>query len=301
MSFFSSLKSALSKTASAISSIGTIFTKKTIDLAAKETLEEILLSADFGFNTTEKIIRELKDCKFDNKDSQLEFKNKLQEIIFQILNKNQKKLPLAEGELNIILFCGVNGNGKTTSIGKLANFYKKQNKKVLLAACDTFRSAAIEQLEVWGQRSGCFVVKGPQKSDPASVAYKAVTDALEGAYDVLIIDTAGRLQNNQNLMSELTKINNVVKKAYNQKDKINIILTLDATTGQNASIQVEKFSEIAEISGLIFTKIDGSAKGGAIVGICDKYNLPVFFLCSGEGLEDIFEFGAEEFSKALIA
>ena len=301
MSLFDSLRAALTKTAGAISSIGDVFTKKNIDKVSLEECEDILLSADFGVKATAKILAELQAIKFEKSEGPDAFRAVLERIICGILQKSYQTLNIVDNELNIILFCGVNGNGKTTSIGKLANFYKKQGKKVLLAACDTFRSAAVEQLEIWGTRAGCKVIKGKERGDPAAVAYSAISTALQEDCDILIIDTAGRLQNNHNLMSELGKINNVVKKAYTKHHLIHSVLTIDATTGQNASIQVEKFLESSKISGLIFTKIDGTARGGALVGICDKYNLPVFFLCNGEGIEDICTFNSMELAKSIIS
>ncbi|MDX1924784.1 MAG: signal recognition particle-docking protein FtsY [Rickettsiaceae bacterium] len=299
MSFFSKIKNALFKTSAAIGSITDIFTKKGIDASTLEELEETLLLADFGAKTTEKILSELKKVKIPKDQFQEMFKHELVKIIAKILTTSESKLKLKDGRLNILVFCGVNGNGKTTTIGKLASLFSSKGYKVMVAACDTFRSAAVSQLEVWAQRAGCFIVTGKENSDPASVAHLATTSATEQNYDILMIDTAGRLQNKTNLMSELAKIINVIKKLSPDKD-IEIILTLDSTTGQNASVQVEKFSEIAGVTGLIFTKLDGTAKGGAIIGIADRFKLPIYYITTGESLDDIAEFEAESFAKALV-
>ncbi len=298
MGVFNSIKNALTKTATAISGVTELFTKKGIDNNTIEEFEEILLLADFGVKTTNKILEQFKKVRISKNDPPETFRNELIKIISEILTKNHEVFQLKTG-LNIIVFCGVNGNGKTTTIGKLANLFVNQGSKVLVAACDTFRSAAVSQLEIWAQKSNTEVVKGHEKSDPASVAHNAVIRALEESYDVLLIDTAGRLQNKNNLMSELTKIINVINKLY--KEELRVMLTLDSTTGQNAAVQVEKFKEVAQVSGLIFTKLDGTAKGGSVVGICDAFNLPIFYLASGENIEDILPFDPDDFAEALVS
>ncbi len=299
MSIFSRVKQALSKTSSGLAKITEIFTKKSIDNESIEDFEEIMLSVDFGVSTTDKIISELKVSKFVKEASATEFKDNLVEILVGILEKAEKPLEIVNDKMNIILFCGVNGNGKTTTIGKLANLYKKEGKKVVIAACDTFRSAAVQQLRIWADRANCTIIEGEHEADPASVAYKAVEEAQKIKADIVIIDTAGRLQNQHNLMSELSKIIKVIKK-HDPSAPHSTILTLDATTGQNAFNQVEKFKEFANITGIIFTKLDGTAKGGAIVGIVDKYNIPIYYISVGEKIDDLVEFNAESFAKALV-
>ncbi len=300
MGFFDKIKSALTKTSSNIAKIGDIFTKKGITAQSIEDFEEILLSADFGIETTNSILNKIKSVKFAKEEGIEEFKTALSNIIEGMLLPAEEKINIAQGKLNIIFFCGVNGNGKTTTIGKLANLYKKQGKKIVVAACDTFRSAAVDQLRVWCERAGCTMIEGEKEADPASVAFKAIEQAKLLSADILIIDTAGRLQNHSNLMDELSKILKVIKKADPEAPHYNI-LTLDASTGQNAFSQVEKFKEIAGITGVIFTKLDGTAKGGTIVGIVDKHKLPIYYLSVGENIEDIAEFDAKIFASSLVS
>ncbi len=299
MSIFSKIKQALTKTSTTISKVGEIFTKKSIDRELIEEFEEIMLSVDFGVSTTNKIVSKLKSVKFSKEDSKEEFKDSLIEILAEILEKAENPIEIIDNKMNVILFCGVNGNGKTTTIGKLANIYKIKGKKVVVAACDTFRSAAAHQLKIWAERASCTIIEGENEADPASVAYKAIEEAQKIHADIVIIDTAGRLQNQHNLMDELSKIIRVIRK-HDFSAPHHIILTLDATTGQNAFSQVEKFSEFAEISGIIFTKLDGTAKGGAIVGIVDKYNIPIHYISVGEKIDDLVEFDAKSFAKALV-
>jgi fused signal recognition particle receptor len=299
MSFFNKIKSALSKTSVNISKLTEIFTKKGVTLDTLETLEESLLKADFGFAITSQILQELKQIKLTKGQHQDHFRDYLTSIIADILQNSQKSIEFAEDKLSVILFCGVNGNGKTTSIGKLANIYKEKGKKVLIAACDTFRSAAVEQLKIWSERAKCDIVFGKENIDPASVAFEATEKAIKENYDFLMIDTAGRLQNQHNLMEELVKIIKVIKK-LNPSFPTYTLLTLDATTGQNAINQVDKFMEYATVTGLIFTKLDGTAKGGAIVNISVKYKLPIYYLSVGEKIDDIIEFDAKSFAAALV-
>lgn len=299
MGIFNKIKSALSNTSKKITNFGSILSKRSPSIDELEELEEILLSVDFGFDTTEEIIQALKKRKID-KNTEENFLQELENIIYEILFPVQKPLKLNEGKVNVIMICGVNGNGKTTTIGKLAHLYKNQGKKVVIAACDTFRAAAKEQLEVWSKRGGAEFVCGEDGSDPASVAYKSLEYAKNVKADILLIDTAGRLHNQNNLMAELKKIRSVLKK-LDDSTPDETILTLDATTGQNAKIQVEKFKEFADISGIIFTKLDGTAKGGAIVGISKKFNLPIYYLATGEGIDDIEEFDSIKFAQALVS
>jgi fused signal recognition particle receptor len=295
MSIFGKLKSALSKTSNAITSLGGILSKRSPTKQEIEDFEEVLLLVDFGITTTDKILSSIKNKKIEKE--QETFKDLLEKEILNIFAKSSSKFSLSSG-LNIIIMCGVNGNGKTTTIGKLSNKFNKMGKKVVIAACDTFRSAAAEQISIWAERTYAKIITGPENSDPASVAFKAVNYAIEIGADVLLVDTAGRLQNKQNLMDELSKIISVIKKTG--QSNIKTILTLDASTGQNAFSQAEKFKEHANIDGIIFTKLDGSAKGGVIVGVVDKFEIPVYYFTTGESLEDIEEFDSAKFASALL-
>lgn len=299
MSFFGKIKSALSKTSVGIAKLAEVFTTKGATQDTLENLEESLLGADFGVSVTSQILENLKKTRITKDQDQDNFRDNLISIISDILKNSQKPIKFNEGKLSVILFCGVNGNGKTTSIGKLANLYRKKGKRVLVAACDTFRSAAVQQLKVWAERAQCDIVFGKENIDPASVAFDATKKSIKENYDLLIIDTAGRLQNQHNLMEELAKIIKVIKK-LNPDFPTHTILTLDATTGQNAINQVDRFLECAAVTGLIFTKLDGTAKGGAIVNISAKYKLPVYYLSIGEKIDDIIEFDAEAFAEGLV-
>jgi fused signal recognition particle receptor len=297
--FFNKLKSALSKTTSKISvGIDNIFVKKKLDLETLNSLEELLISADVGIKVAGIIIDLLRSRKFDKDITPEDIKSELALIISELMDKFDHQFQLNEG-LNIILVCGVNGNGKTTSIGKLASIYIREGKKVAIAACDTFRAAATDQIAQWANKTGAVLFAGEEKSDPASIAYKAVTESYNNKIDVLFIDTAGRLHNQKNLMDELAKIVRVIQK-INQSAPHHILLVLDATTGQNAFVQTEQFKNLVAISGLVITKLDGTAKAGAIVGIVDKYLLPVHFVGLGEGVDDLKPFVALDFAKALV-
>jgi fused signal recognition particle receptor len=214
------------------------------------------------------------------------------------MEKNDRKFQLNNG-LNIILVCGVNGNGKSTSIGKLASFYTQEGKKVGIAACDTFRAAATDQIAKWAERAGAILFTGEENSDPASVAYRAVTESYDRNLDILFIDTAGRLHNQKNLMDELAKIVRVIQKV-DQSAPHHILLVIDATTGQNAFIQTEEFKRLVPVSGLVVTKLDGTAKAGVIIGISEKNSLPVYFIGVGEGVDDLKPFSSIDFARALV-
>ncbi len=297
--FFNKLKLALSKTTSKISvGIDNIFVKKKLDLETLNSLEELLISADVGIKVAGIIIDLLRSRKFDKDITPEDIKSELALIISELMDKFDHQFQLNEG-LNIILVCGVNGNGKTTSIGKLASIYIREGKKVAIAACDTFRAAATDQIAQWANKTGAVLFAGEEKSDPASIAYKAVTESYNNKIDVLFIDTAGRLHNQKNLMDELAKIVRVIQK-IDQSAPHHILLVLDATTGQNAFVQTEQFKNLVAISGLVITKLDGTAKAGAIVGIVDKYLLPVHFVGLGEGVDDLKPFVALDFAKALV-
>ena len=297
--FFNKLKSALSKTSSKISiGIENIFVKKKLDAETLTALEELLISSDTGIKVAAQIIELLRSKKFDKEITSEDIKHELALIITGIMDKFEHKFQLNEG-LNIILVCGVNGNGKSTSIAKLASLYIRAGKKVAIAACDTFRAAATDQIAQWANKTGAILFVGEEKSDPASVAYRAVTESYDQKVDILFIDTAGRLHNQKNLMDELAKIVRVIQK-IDQSAPHHSLLVIDATTGQNAFVQTEHFKNLVSISGLVITKLDGTAKAGAIVGIVDKYSLPVHFIGLGEGVDDLKPFVALDFAKALV-
>ncbi|GAB4167652.1 MAG: signal recognition particle-docking protein FtsY [Rickettsiaceae bacterium] len=297
---FSRLKSALTKTSSKIGEgIEHLFIKKRLDDDTLEELEDLLLFADVGTNVTSEIIANLRKQKFDKEVTPEEIKQDLSELIYKLLAKQDHTFSLIANKLNIILVCGVNGNGKTTTIGKLAASYTSEGKKVAIAACDTFRAAAVEQIAKWAERSGAHLYRGDEKADPASVAHKAVTESLNDGTDILFIDTAGRLHSHKNLMEELAKIVRVIKK-IDETAPHHSLLVIDGTTGQNALTQVEQFQALADISGIIVTKLDGTAKAGVVVGIVKKFNIPVHFIGIGEGLDDLKPFSAEDFAKALV-
>ena len=299
MSWFSRLKSGLTKTTTTITEgITKVFTHKTLDQDALDELEESLIRADVGVSASSEIIAALSKDKFNKQASEEEIKEFLSDKIQSILAATAKPLEKNQG-LQVILVCGVNGNGKTTTIGKLASKYKAQGKKVLMAACDTFRAAAMDQLKVWAERVGCEIVVGAENSDPASVAFKAMEKAGAEGVDILLIDTAGRLHNKANLMEELAKIIRVIKK-IDETAPHDTVLVLDATTGQNALMQVETFKEIVNISGLILTKLDGTAKGGIIVAIAKKFNMPIHYIGVGETIEDLDAFNPRDFARALL-
>lgn len=296
---FSKLKNILVSGSDKISKgIDKIFFGKKPDKATLEELEDLLISADISTAVAQTLIHELQSAKFSKDVTPALIKEKLAESVANILTLNHKTFSLKEG-LNVILVCGVNGNGKTTTIGKLAANYSKAGKNVAVAACDTFRAAAVEQLEEWAHKANALLISGEPGADPASVAYKAIEHSVDNNIDVLFIDTAGRLHNQKNLMDELGKIIRVIRKSDPDAPH-HSLLVIDATTGQNAYNQVEQFSKIADITGLIVTKLDGTAKAGAIVGIVQKYNLPVYFIGIGERPDDLKKFDAPEFAKGLV-
>ncbi len=301
MKFFSRIKESLSKSANSISNgITGIFTKKTLDEDTLIELEGLLITSDLGVATSAKIIKGLKAKKFDKEISEEEIKESLAEEINLILKPCTGSLDIEIIEKPLcIMFVGVNGTGKTTSIGKIASKYISENKKIVIAACDTFRAAAVEQLQKWAERSGAIFFSGKENQDPASVAFQAYEEAIKQNVDVLLIDTAGRLQNKKQLMEELAKISRVLKK-HNETLPHHTILVLDATTGQNAVSQAETFSEVAKITGLIVTKLDGSAKGGVVVALADKFKLPIYAVGVGEKIDDLRNFDPQDFANGLV-
>lgn len=301
MGFFEKLKNGLNKTKTSFDEkMNGIFSNfRKVDEELLEELEEALIMTDVGANTSVTIINNLRNrVKKDNLKDAEEVKQALREEIQAIFDKTDKKLNL-ETKPSVILVVGVNGVGKTTSIGKIANRLRKDGKKVVVAAADTFRAAAVEQLEIWANRAGCEIVKREEGVDPASVVYDAIKITKEKNADVLICDTAGRLHNKKYLMDELVKIKKVIDKELPDASE-EVLMVLDATTGQNAIMQVQAFKETVDITGIILTKLDGTAKGGAVIGIVNENQVPVKFIGVGEQIDDMEIFNSEDFVKALI-
>lgn len=301
MSFFNRLKDSLSKTRQGFADrIDSLVTgRKSIDENFYEELEEILIQADVGAETAFNLIEDLKDKVRERKAGEpQQLKSILIELIEETLG--QETSPLADsGEPTVILVVGVNGVGKTTTIGKLAYNLKQNGKKVILAAADTFRAAAIDQLEIWGQRVGADVIKHQEGSDPAAVVFDAIQASKARKADVVIIDTAGRLHTKGNLMEELKKIGRVLTRD-NPGAPHEVLLVLDATTGQNAINQAKIFGEASGVTGIVLTKLDGTAKGGVVIGIKETMAIPIKFIGIGEGIEDLRPFQSKEFAQALF-
>ena len=301
MAFLGKLKDGLSNTRAVIKGqIDNIFSAfKTADEELFEELEEILITADVGAETSFEIIDMLRES-VDNKHitEPEKVKEELFSIISDILSENNASLSL-DTTPSVILVVGVNGVGKTTSIGKLASLLKEQGKSVMLAAGDTFRAAASEQLAIWAERCSCPIVKHSEGADPAAVIFDAIASAKAKGIDVLICDTAGRLHNKKNLMDELNKIYRVIKREL-PESSLETLLVLDATTGQNGVIQAKEFTKQADVTGIILTKLDGTAKGGIVISICKDKNIPVKFIGVGESKDDFMEFNSKEFAEALL-
>ena len=270
----------------------------TIDEDLYEELEEILITSDIGMDTTEELIERLRSkIRKEKINDPAEVTPALKEVIKEMLLEDTKEEE--EADKKVMLIIGVNGVGKTTSIGKLAAKNKEEGKKVLLAAADTFRAAAIDQLEIWSKRANVDIVKQQEGSDPAAVVFDAIEATKARDVDLLICDTAGRLHNKKNLMNELEKINRIIDRELSSYKK-ETLLVLDGTTGQNAVIQAKQFMEVCPIDGIILTKLDGTAKGGVVLSIKQTLKIPVKYIGVGEGIEDLQEFNAEEFAEALI-
>ena len=301
-SFFARLKSGLEKTRNSINDKidGVLKAFKHVDEELFEELEEALIMADVGVDTSLYIISELRKRVKEKKITEPEFvKGEISEIVSEMLSKNDNtlntdKLPA------VIMVIGVNGVGKTTSIGKMAARFKAEGKKVILGAADTFRAAAIDQLQIWADRSGIDLIKHEEGSDPASVVFDTIAAAKARGSDIIILDTAGRLHNKKNLMDELAKISRVIDRELPQCSR-ETLLVLDATTGQNAVNQAKLFSETADITGIILTKLDGSAKGGIVLAVSHEQNIPVKLVGVGEGIDDLQDFSSEDFAKALFS
>lgn len=301
MGFFDKLKQGMNKTKTSFDEkINNVFKSfKKVDEDFLDELEEILIMSDIGMDTSVKIIGNLRDrLKKEKIQEEEDVKQVLREEMQKILDVTDISLHL-ETKPSVILVVGVNGVGKTTSIGKMANRLAKDGKKVVVAAADTFRAAAVEQLEIWAKRAGADIVKREEGVDPASVVYDAIKMTKEKEADVLIVDTAGRLHNKKYLMDELNKIQKVINKEMKETDK-EVLLVIDGTTGQNAISQVKAFKEEADITGLVLTKLDGTAKGGVVIGIVEENKIPVKFIGVGEQIDDMEIFNSSDFVRAII-
>ncbi len=273
--------------------------RRVLDDAMLESLEELLIQSDMGVETALRVAANLAEGRMGRKLSVPEIKDLLAAEVARIMEPVAKPMPLYKTKPQVVLVVGVNGSGKTTTIGKLASQFRAAGKKVVIAAGDTFRAAAVEQLQVWGERAGVPVMTAPEGSDPASLAFDAMTKAQTEGADLLMIDTAGRLQNRQDLMEELAKIVRVIRKKDPEAPH-NTLLVLDATTGQNALSQVDIFRKIADVSGLVMTKLDGTAKGGVLVALADRFGLPIHAIGVGEQIDDLSPFDPEDFARALV-
>jgi fused signal recognition particle receptor len=301
LGFISRLTQGLTRSASKLTDgIGAVFTRRKLDDEALEDLENVLIAADLGTEVTQRVIAKFRSTRFGKEVTETEVKEALAEEIAEILAPVARPLVINPDRApHVVLVVGVNGNGKTTTIGKLALQYKEQGLKPMLAACDTFRAAAVEQLQVWGQRTGAPVISAPANTDPAGLAFDALTKAKAEGVDVLLIDTAGRLHNKSALMEELQKIIRVIRK-QDPSAPHTVLLVLDATTGQNAIQQVGVFREMVDVSGLIVTKLDGSARGGIVVALAEEYGLPVYAVGVGEQVGDLKPFYPMDFARGLV-
>lgn len=301
MGFFDKLKTGLNKTKTSFDEkINNVFSNfRKVDEDFLDELEEVLIMSDIGMDTSIKIISNLRErIKKEKIQDEEDVKQALREEMQKILDITDISLKL-NTKPSIILVVGVNGVGKTTSIGKMANRLAKDGKKVVVAAADTFRAAAVEQLEIWAKRAGADIVKREEGVDPASVVFDAIKKTKESGSDILIVDTAGRLHNKKYLMDELNKIQKVINKEMPDADK-EVLLVIDGTTGQNAIQQVKAFKQEADITGIVLTKLDGTAKGGVVIGIVEENKIPVKFIGVGEQIDDMEIFNSEDFVKAII-
>ncbi len=298
--WLSKLREGLSKSSNKLTEgVAAIFTKRKLDDEMLEELTDLLITADLGVPAATRVTEALAKERFDKDITGEEVRAALASEVAATLAPLERPLNIdGAHKPHILLMVGVNGAGKTTTIGKLAKKFADEGKSVMLAAGDTFRAAAIEQLQVWGERTGAPVVARPTGADAAGLAFDAVKEAREKGVDILMIDTAGRLQNRKELMEELAKIVRVIKK-LDETAPHDVVLTLDATVGQNALSQAQSFTDIAGVTGLVMTKLDGTARGGVLVALADKFKLPIHFIGVGEGVEDLQEFNANEFASAL--
>ena len=282
-----------------IKSVEKVTKRRKLDDTMLTEIEDLLISSDLGVATSSFIVEKIKKENFSKELDITQLKQLISSEIYEIMNAPKTITEIKAGQLNIWLFVGVNGSGKTTTIGKIAKQEKENGNKVILAAADTFRAAAVEQLSIWSERAGIPIIKGEEKSDPASVVYKAIEESKRGKYDLLLIDTAGRLQNKTDLMQELEKIIRVIKK-QDPTAPHNCIIVLDATSGQNVNSQVEIFSKAAGLTGIIMTKLDGTARGGVLVSVTNKFNLPIYRIGLGEKIDDLEIFDPKLFSKVIV-
>ncbi len=295
------LKSGLARSSTRLSEgIGAIVSRRRLDDETLQQLEELLIAADMGVGIAAEVTSSLRRTRFNQEITENEVKSAVAEQVARLLEPVAKPLVLDPARKpHVILVVGVNGSGKTTTIGKLAKLYRDAGKRVVLVAGDTFRAAAVEQLKIWGERTGCTVVTRPQDADAAGLAYDALAEARKMGADVLLIDTAGRLHNKANLMAELQKITRVIKK-LDPAAPHSVLLVLDATTGQNAHAQAETFRAMIGVTGLVMTKLDGTARGGVVVSLAEKYGIPVHAIGVGESAEDLRPFTAEAFARSLV-
>ena len=300
-SFFNRLKEGLTRsTAKITETITTVFKKRRLDEAALEELEDLLISADLGVDAAARVIAEFRRTRFGKEVTEAEIKQTLAEEIAKILAPVAKPLVLdPTRKPHVVLVVGVNGTGKTTTIGKLARHYRDEGKRAVLVAGDTFRAAAVEQLQIWGERTGAPVIAGGRNADSAGLAFDALARAREEGADVLLIDTAGRLHNKAALMDELTKMIRVLRK-QDETAPHSVLLVLDATTGQNAMQQVKVFKEMVAVTGLVVTKLDGSARGGIVVALAETFGLPVHAVGVGEQASDLRPFDSFDFARGLV-
>ena len=300
-SWLGRLRAGLGKSSEKLTgSIGALFRGRKLDQAALDELEEALIMADIGVTTAAKLASAIAKTKFDKEVTEDEIKRALADEMTTILDTVVAPLTInPTNKPHVVLVCGVNGSGKTTTIGKLANQFKSEGKSVMLVAGDTFRAAAVEQLQIWGERSGCEVISGKHVGDAAGLVYGAYEEAKTAGIDVMMVDTAGRLQNRKDLMAELEKIIRVIKKIDDSAPHTTL-LVMDSTIGQNAHSQVETFKEMVNISGLVMTKLDGSARGGVVIGLAEKFGLPVHAVGVGEGIDDLKPFESKAFAHSLM-
>ena len=301
MGFFDKIKSGLSKTRSAMANtVGSVFSGfSSLDDDFYDELEESLILADLGVETAVKAVERLRDTVRERRIKEPEeAREALREVLADMLDVGPTELDLST-KPSVVLVIGVNGVGKTTTIGKLAAAFRSEGKKVLLCAADTFRAAAADQLEIWAERSGAQLIRQDEGADPASVVFDAVSAAKARGSDVIICDTAGRLHNKQNLMNELNKISRILDRELPEASK-EVLLVLDGTTGQNGLIQAREFSRIAGVTGMVVTKLDGTAKGGIVIAVADSLGIPVKYVGVGEGIDDLMPFNAEDFTAALL-
>jgi fused signal recognition particle receptor len=295
------LKTGLARSSTRLAEgIGAIVARRRLDDETLAQLEELLIAADMGVGIAAEIVGNLRRTRFNQEIGAEEIKLAVAQEVARLLEPVAKPLRLDPAlKPHVILVVGVNGSGKTTTIGKLAKQYRDDGKMVVLAAGDTFRAAAVEQLKIWGARTGCTVVTRPQDADAAGLAYDALAEARKASADVLLIDTAGRLHNKADLMAELQKITRVIKK-LDAAAPHSVLLVLDATTGQNAHAQAETFRAMIGVTGLVMTKLDGTARGGVVVSLAEKYGIPVHAIGVGESAEDLRPFEAEAFARSLV-